>query len=54
MVAAAAEYGCVVLALGHPGFEAGFFMGLTPAGARDVARWLAGCADEIDAGSVVN
>lgn len=46
-----AERRCATLAIGHPDFHAGLFMGLSPDGARNVARWLLESADELDRAS---
>ena len=40
----------VILAIGHPQFAFGFFMGLQPDQARQVAAWLTGAADAVDGG----
>ncbi len=51
IVTSSTEHRGVVLAVAHPGFSTGFFMGMTPADARSTATWLLSAADDIDGGS---
>ena len=50
-VASAPEVGSVILAIGHPGFTAGFYMGLSANSARTTAAWLLSAADDLDGGA---
>lgn len=49
-VLATPDHSGVTLALAHPEFAAGMFMGLSPDLARAVAAWLIGAANDIDGG----
>lgn len=42
----------VIVAIGHPGFEHGFYMGLQPEHARQLATWLNSAAKEIETAKV--
>lgn len=50
----APEFGGVALALAHPQFRSGMFMGLSPDLARTVAAWLVAGANAIDGGKAAS